>query len=209
MTGYYGNVLRHAKRQALKDAKLDNATASIVSLAAQAGASLLLYISLGGFTEATGITRLLTALTPFLAFPVALLWNMIRSPATLAAEQQETITSLIKAVNELEHPPRPNRYEDGIYQGGKLVGIAYGMRYVAKGQMTFDAVEESSGLNTGQACYYQDMLLLITSVGRYIGTKSVMEVHDNGASSRVAHGVKEGVSAILIGDRTTARLPMS
>jgi hypothetical protein len=209
MVGYYGDVLRHAKRQALKDAKLDNATAAIVSLGAQAAASFVLYISLGGFTEATGITRLLTALTPFLAFPVALLWNIIRSPAILAAEQDGMITRLIDTVSKLEHPPKPNRYDDGIYQGGKLVGIAAGFKYVAKGQVSFASIEESSDLNTEQACYYQEMLILITSVGRYIGTKSVMEVHAKGATSRVSHGVKEGVSAVIIGDRNTARIPTS
>lgn len=215
--GYYGQLGKRAASEALKDAKLDSLVPAIASILAQGLASALLYMFAGSFSGATTVTRILAAAIPFLAFPVAFLIRAGMAPGAMAkeaslscdsalADKQLTITALENELQALHDPPRPDRFADGIYQHGRLVGIVSGSS-MQDGRFVLHQIEDTEGLNHRQAFFFQDRLFVIGSISRSIGSLSSAVLGPDGPKTHTTKAVLQGVRCHEIGDFQTVKRP--
>jgi membrane protein implicated in regulation of membrane protease activity len=195
--GYWRALTATAAKQALKDAKLDSVASAVIILLAQALVAVGFFVVVGQFTQANAITRALTALTPFLTFPVAFVIRAILLPAVLDQELRATIESL-------KNPPPPERYDDGIYQHGTLVGIVSDPREAGH-QIEFGAVENSDGLRRQEAFFYRDRLLLLDTVSQYAASQTSLTITAEGPISQTRKAVMTGVRCRIIGSVGTVR----
>ena len=118
--GYWGVVARRAARAALQDAKLT--TASVVTgFIVQAMVALILFVALG-FTDATLWARALTALTPFLTFPIAFGVRFLTEPANIYAEDRAKIEALERAAADdpISHRLELGASLDRVREAGRL-----------------------------------------------------------------------------------------
>lgn len=90
--GYWGEVAKRAAKTALQDARLN--TTSVVSGFVVQGVIAAILFVVTGFTEATLMQRVLTALVPLLTFPVAFTVRMITEPAAMAVDDRAKIAAL-------------------------------------------------------------------------------------------------------------------
>jgi hypothetical protein len=199
--GYWGNVSKIAAGQALKDAKLDSVVSAVIAILAQCLIASAIFVGLG-FTEAALATRVLTALTPFLTFPIAFLIRAALVPHVADAALREEL-------DLLRNPPSPERFEDGLYQHGALVGIVTNPKEIGDDQMEFDAVENSNDLRRREAFFYRDKLLFLNAVVRYIGTQSITTMTADGPKSVTRHAVMTGVRCHVIGSTNTVARPQA
>lgn len=196
--GYWGNVSKIAIGQAIKDAKLDSVVTAVIALLAQGLIAICIFIGLGQITNATAVTRVLTALTPFLTFPVAFIIRAALAPPVIDQ-------ALRAELDQLRNPPPPERFDDGIYQYGTLVGIVSDAQEIGD-QMEFAAIEDSDRLNRREAFVYRDMLLFLNASTGYIGTQTITTVSADGPKSLTRRAVMTGVRCHVIGStRTVAR----
>lgn len=193
--GYWKRFAQRAASEARKDAKLDSVVSAVIALIAQGFIAFGIYVALGEFTNATAATRILTAATPFLTFPVAFLIRAAILPKTLDNELRAEIALL-------KNPPRPDGYDDGIFQHGRLVGVVSGVSF-GSGILTFTSIENSDGLNLSEVFFYQETLLFARSVGEYRGARNVTVVDSSGSKSFEQKAVRTNVSCAVIGSAST------
>lgn len=103
--GYWGNVARLAAKAATDDSKFHTANLATGLLVQGAIAGTIFVAS--GFTEASAVTRALTAATPFLTWPAAFLVRFVAVPPKLAAEAASEIKRL--------QPPTGPHLKGGFY----------------------------------------------------------------------------------------------
>ena len=84
--GYWGTVAKRAAKEAAKDVRLDSAVGVVVLLVSQTIVGAGLFAALGQWTGANIWTRIMTALAPFVVYPLAFTIRMVIVPASLAGE---------------------------------------------------------------------------------------------------------------------------
>ncbi|MET3710275.1 hypothetical protein ABIC65_000955 [Sphingomonas trueperi] len=183
----------------MKDAKLDSVASAVIAILAQCLIAAAIFIGLG-FTETALITRALTALTPFLTFPIAFLVRSILEPRRIDSALRDEI-------NLLRSPPHPSRFDDGLYQHGALVGIVTNPREITNDQIEFDAIEESDTLKRREAFFFRDKLLFLNVVVGYAGTQISTTITAEGPRSITRRAVMTGVRCHIIGTASTVARP--
>ncbi len=201
--GYWREIAKSVGRQALKDAKLDSAVSAVIALLAQALIAFGIFIGLGQFTEATAVTRALTALTPFLTFPVAFVIRFAFAPAlhfqALQAETEENAGRLQARINHLENPPPPDGKNETIYQDGNAVGNVVGAITRKGPLLIFDEIENCTA-DLGRAFVFMDEILYFQR------ERNSAQMIMGGPIPRI--NVRTGVEAFALGTLSSVRIPV-
>lgn len=216
---YWRPLGRYAMRQALKDAKLDSGVLVVISLGAQALAASGLWWLLGEFTNSTGWGRAITAATPFLTFPVALVVRSVLAPAALAANAQEAHTTEVEDLQErlgritaaleaLNNPADPPGYADHVYQYGKPVGAVHGDIQDVQNGICIPMLADTDDMKLGEAIFFRGKIYAVGPVGGSIANFSSTTLGPDGPKHVRLTSVLKNVMCYPLGTYATVKRPM-